>query len=159
MLKFFTKIVTIIAYDNNIEQIGHVYTSGATIGQEINLGSEEIVEVDFLGGCNMSFKREVFKEMGLFDENLIGKGQFNEADLCLRFKKHGYKLLFNPKAKVEHLKSEGGGSSRIHIRNFLYFYFKNLGPKKISAFLKFSVYLLFLSICLEAGRFNLRGLK
>lgn len=158
-LKFFNKIITIIVYDNDIERIGHVYSSGATIGQEVNISRGQTVEVDFLGGCNMSFKKEVFEEMGLFDENLIEKGQFNEADLCLRFRKYHYKLLFNPEARVEHLKCEVGDSPRVHVRNFLYFYFKNLSPKKASAFLRFFVYLMFLSFCLEAGRFNLRGLR
>ncbi len=162
-LKIFTKIFLLIVYNNDIEQVGHVYSSGATIGHDVDLTAGKTIEIDYLGGCNMSFKRAVFKEIGLFDENLIGQGQYNEVDLCLRIKKHGGKILFNPKIRVQHLKQariqqqKRNFLSDDQIRNFLYFYFKNLKSKKVSNLIKFSVYFTYLSVCVEAERFHLKS--
>jgi len=48
---------------------------------------------------NASFRRGVFEEVGLFDENLhVGE----DAELCLRILEKGYKILFDPKACVLH---------------------------------------------------------
>ncbi|GAH97128.1 unnamed protein product, partial [marine sediment metagenome] len=130
--KVFTKIIRVIVYDNNIEQVGRIYQSGATLGQGVDLTDGKTIEVDYLGGCNMSFKRKIFKEIGLFDENFIGKSQYFEADFCLRIKEHGYKVLFNPRARVQHIRRNRHGFPRDYIRNFIYFYFKNLRPKRVS---------------------------
>jgi hypothetical protein len=165
LLKIFTKTFLLIVYSNDIEQVGHVYSSGAMIGHEVDLTGGKTIEVDYLGGCNMSFKREVFEEIGLFDENLLGKGEYNEADLCLRIKKHRYKILFNPKIRVQHLKQKRIQQQKrnrnlmpdYHVRNFLYFYLKNLKSKKVSNLMKFSVYFTYIGVCVQAQRFHLKG--
>lgn len=164
-LKIFAKLFLLIIYGNDTEQVGHVYSSGATIGHDFDLTDGKSIETDYLGGCNMSFKREVFEEIGLFDENLVGQGQYNEVDLCLRTKKYGYKILFNPKIRVQHQKETRINQQKRNwnflsddqIKNFLYFYFKNLKSEKVSDFLKFSFYFTYLSVCVEAERLHLKS--
>lgn len=50
----------------------------------------------------MSFLSEVFKDLGGLDENYSGTGFRWETDLCVRVRKAGRKIIFNPEAKVFH---------------------------------------------------------
>jgi hypothetical protein len=45
-------------------------------------------------------RRNVFKEIGGFDENL--KVAFGDIDLCLRIRKKGYRIVYTPYAKLYH---------------------------------------------------------
>ena len=70
---------------------------------------EEVVEVRNTFGPNMSFKREVFEQVGFFNENLGFSGggacriQAEEPELALRVKrKTGKGVLYNPRAVVYH---------------------------------------------------------
>jgi GT2 family glycosyltransferase len=49
---------------------------------------------------NLSFKREVFYEIGVFNENLGYPGE--DIDFNLRFLQKGYKMLYSPKIKAKH---------------------------------------------------------
>lgn len=58
-------------------------------------------------GCNLSFKKELFEQIGLFDAKLGKIGDSwtagEEADLCSRIlKETNKKVLFNPDVRVEH---------------------------------------------------------
>ena len=70
---------------------------------------EKVAEVRNTFGPNMSFKREVFNKVGLFNENLGfgGRGtsyiQAEEAELSLRVKGQlGKGVIYNPEAIVYH---------------------------------------------------------
>lgn len=65
-------------------------------------------EVEFLEACNMAFRRDVFEEMGGFDESYKGVGDWSEPDLAFRIRKAGYKLWFSRDAKLEHRPSKSG---------------------------------------------------
>ena len=73
--------------------------------QGFNGNPRQIIEVDYVVGLNMAFRREVFKEVGGFDERFEGTAAFFEPDFCLRVRRRGYKVLFNPHAVVYHLPS------------------------------------------------------
>lgn len=60
----------------------------------------EIVETDIIGVCAMMVKREVIEKTGLLDESYFV--YFNEDDFCLRAKRAGFKLLYNPRAIIWH---------------------------------------------------------
>jgi GT2 family glycosyltransferase len=64
------------------------------------------MEVDHLRGANMSFARDAMQETGIFDPNFGGDGYMFESDYCLRMKKKGYRILFNPNAIVFHMESK-----------------------------------------------------
>jgi GT2 family glycosyltransferase len=57
-------------------------------------------EVDFVSGCCMLVKREVFHNVGLFDENYFL--YVEDTDFCYRVIKFGYKIYLSPKAKIFH---------------------------------------------------------
>lgn len=90
-------------------------------------------------GCNMSFRREIFNKHGLwFDERFRGSAVREESDFCLRIRKTGYIIWYDPDAYLIHLGEESGGCHDISTRSLQYqftFYhnhflmaFKNLTP-------------------------------
>jgi GT2 family glycosyltransferase len=63
----------------------------------------EPVQVDYLYGCNMSWRREALVKVGILDPWMAySRG---EQEWSLRVKKAGYRLMFYPKAVVHHLRA------------------------------------------------------
>lgn len=59
-----------------------------------------IRQVDWVSGCCMLIRKEVFDLAGLFDEGFF---MFNEdVDFCFRARKTGWKILYFPEAEVAH---------------------------------------------------------
>ncbi|EKD58953.1 MAG: glycosyl transferase family protein [uncultured bacterium] len=58
-------------------------------------------ESEYLSGCSMLIKKDVFKKIGLFDERYFL--YYEDADLSLRANRAGFKLLIVPEAKIKHL--------------------------------------------------------
>jgi GT2 family glycosyltransferase len=66
---------------------------------------DKVTEVDFVTGAAFLVKREVIEKIGLFDEG-YSPAYFEDVDLCVRARKCGYKVLYNPKSVVTHYVSE-----------------------------------------------------
>lgn len=76
---------------------------------EVDQGQyDHLKDTDFVSGCAMLIKKEVFKKIGLFDEDYFL--YLEDVDFCWRTKQTGYKILFVPLAKVWHVNA---GSSEI----------------------------------------------
>ena len=61
------------------------------------------METPFLATCNMSYKKNIFEELGGFNEALrVGE----DYDLIKRFRERGYKLVYVPTAIVYHHQRE-----------------------------------------------------
>jgi GT2 family glycosyltransferase len=72
-------------------------------------------------GCNMSFRREIFTKYKLrFDERFRGSAVREESDFCLRLRKTGYKIWYDPDAYLVHLGEEIGGCHDISTRSLKY---------------------------------------
>lgn len=72
-------------------------------------------------GCNMSFRRSVFEEHGLrFDERFEGSAVREESDFCLRFRKTGLIIWYEPAAHLVHLGEETGGCHDISTQSLEY---------------------------------------
>ena len=71
---------------------------------EIDRGQyDKIRPVDFVTGCFMAIPRQVFKKIGLFDPSFFL--YLEDADLCLRAKKLGVEIIYNPSLILYHLNS------------------------------------------------------
>lgn len=86
--------------------------------------------VDFVYGCNMSFKKKTLKTIEGFDENF--PKIFEEVDLSRRIKQEG-NIIFVPEALVFHHKAKGGGirkdekqKEQLIYRNYGYFIAKQV---------------------------------
>jgi glycogen(starch) synthase len=99
-----------------------------------------IIEVDHLRGANMSFSKGAIDKTGLFDWNYAGDGSKFETDYCVRIRRNGFKLLFDPNALVIHNESDARlvprkrSPSRAYYktRNNTYFSLKNFADGKSS---------------------------
>lgn len=85
------------------ERIGRIYKDG-TITGGFGSDSEMPLDVDHVIGCNMSFRSSVLAELGGFNEFYPGFCcTYEEADLCMRIKRAGYRIRFAPHAVVNHV--------------------------------------------------------
>ncbi|NJN88014.1 MAG: glycosyltransferase family 2 protein [Leptolyngbyaceae cyanobacterium SL_7_1] len=72
-------------------------------------------------GCNMSFRREIFDQHGVwFDERFRGSAVREESDFCLRIRQTGLQIWYDPAAHLVHLGEETGGCHDISTRSLRY---------------------------------------
>lgn len=69
-----------------------------------------IHEVDAVTGACMIMKNEILKEIGYFDEQFFMYSE--DMDLCRRFRKKGYKIVFYPNIEIIHHKYKSGLESK-----------------------------------------------
>lgn len=81
---------------------------------------------DYISGCAMLIKKDVFREIGLLDEKYFL--YYEDADFCLRARKKGFKCMVVPGARAIHYeKSERstGGKTYWLVLSGLIFFKKN----------------------------------
>ena len=61
---------------------------------------DNVTEVDWICSCYMFISRDLLKQVGLFDE--IYFFGWEDADLCVRAARNGYKVKFVPESKIWH---------------------------------------------------------
>jgi GT2 family glycosyltransferase len=104
---------------------GHLEIDKA-LGTHVGIGTRDdgsfdvMKESDFITGCCLLAKREVFERIGLLDKKMFL--YFEDADFCLRARKVGYTVLFQPKAHVYHKVSN---STQRESPLYLYFNLRN----------------------------------
>lgn len=93
-------------------------------------------EVDHLPGCNMAFWRDALLEIGGFDTRFSKAISWrHETDVCLRLRRQGYRLIYDPHLTVLHrgarwtslLERINPGVVWSKIRDDSYFRTKNFG--------------------------------
>lgn len=103
--------------DNTIQHAGVVVGMGGVAGHAF-LGFEKgdpgyfgriIMAQDYsaVTAACMLVKRQVFEEVGGFDEKLAVA--FNDIDFCLKVRKAGYLVVYNPYAELKHYESKSRG--------------------------------------------------
>ncbi len=90
-------------------KINKILTKGEMIGYgEIDQGRYDTEkETDFITGCCLLVKREVFEKIGLLSEEYFV--YYEDTDWCLRARKSGFKCVYAPKAEIWHKASIGLG--------------------------------------------------
>ena len=68
---------------------------------------DKISETDFATGCCLFVRREVLKEIGLFDKRYFA--YIEDADLSQRTKRAGWRVLYAPRARLWHKVSQSSG--------------------------------------------------
>jgi len=104
-------------------------------------------EVDHAQGCNMSFRRKVLEKIGGFDTRFGGSAFLEETDVCLRVKRAGYRIIFDPEAELIHLKEQSGGCRPKNEEHWYYWYghnymllfLKNLSRRSFPIFFSFRI--------------------
>lgn len=116
------------------DRIGRITRAGELTGF-FAADPGQIIKVDHIIGCNMSFRREVLQELGGLRDDYPGTELREETDLCFRVRKLGYHLLFTPYAVVDHIGAPQGKGQRFDLRyayyaqrNHLVLLLRNFGP-------------------------------
>ena len=104
---------------HGVDEIGRLKSNG-TITGNFAADSGKIIEVDHIIGCNMSYRRRVIEELGGLREEYPGTEVREETDICLRVKRLGYKILFNPLACVDHIGAPQAKGKRFDTRYAFY---------------------------------------
>jgi len=120
-----------------IDSLGYPFARGRIFDhvEKDNGQYDNTVEIFWASGCSMMVRAPLFKGFGGFDNDFFA--HLEEIDLCWRFKRAGYKVVFNPKSTVYHL---GGGTLGYHspyktylnFRNSYYTLLKNEGIVKLA---------------------------
>jgi GT2 family glycosyltransferase/rhamnogalacturonyl hydrolase YesR len=76
-------------------------------------------EVQLLSGAALLIKKEVVKKIGVLDEG-YSPGYFEESDYCIRARKAGFSVIYNPKVIIVHY--EGRSWRRIPLARFYAFH-------------------------------------
>lgn len=95
-------------------------------------------EIDWLFGACLMIRKEALDKVGLFDKNFFL--YLEDTDLCRRFWKMGFRVVYFPIAEVVHYHQRSSAENlglfgllsntgRIHLSSFLKYYFKYLGEK------------------------------
>jgi GT2 family glycosyltransferase len=72
-------------------------------------------------GCNMSYRREIFFQHGIwFDERFRGSAVREESDFCLHLRQTDYMIWYDPEAVLVHLGEETGGCHDITTKSLKY---------------------------------------
>lgn len=115
---------------------------------EVDKGQFDKTEETELGtGCCMLVKRELIDKVGIFDNKYFL--YYEDADLCLRAKKNGFKIMYVPKSIIWHKNagSAGGSGSVLQdyyiTRNRLIFGFHYASFRSKLALFKESILLFF----------------
>lgn len=80
------------------------------IRQEDEGQFDAAAEVDYVTGCCLMFKRNVYQAIGGLDESF--PMYFEDTDFCTRARKAGFKVLYVPAGKMWHkISASSGGNS------------------------------------------------
>ena len=133
-------------YAGGIIDWKNVYCSHRGV-DEVDSGQyDKVEETDFVSGCAMLVKREVFEKIGLFDSRYFL--YLEDVDFCQRAKKAGFKIIYVPGGKVWHYNASSSGvGGALHdyfiTRNRLLFGMKYAPLRTKIALLKESFRILF----------------
>lgn len=108
---------------------------------------ENIRRVDWVCGAYMMLKKDALKDVGLMDENYFMYCE--DLDWCYRANKKGWKVYYNPQAKIIHNQMNGAYfKTKLlhHHKSMLRFYKKSFRPNSITLALIFTGMLLKLAI-------------
>lgn len=104
------------------------------LGGNFGADSPRDLDVFHLAGCNMSFRRDVLADLGGMREDYTGTEVREETDLCLRVGKLGWRVVWTPRAIVDHVAAPQVRGRRLDLRyhffsrrNHIAFLGRNIG--------------------------------
>ena len=84
---------------------------------EVDKGQfDKTIEIELATGCCMLVKREVFEKIGMFDEKYFL--YYEDADLCMRAKNNGFKIMYVPQSVIWHKNAVSAGGSGSKLQDY-----------------------------------------
>lgn len=90
-----------------------------------NFESKQRQEIDHALGGNLSVRKNITEKVGGFRMIYSGNAHLEETDFCLRVKRTGCKLIYDPRAVLEHLQYGSGGNRTTDIYQLRYWLLHN----------------------------------
>ena len=94
-----------------------------------NWAVAEPLTVDWVSGACLCVRREVINQIGGMDENFFL--YFEDVDWCKRMRLAGWRVVYNPRVQVVHLRGQSQRERRVADRHYgeslRYFYKKHYG--------------------------------
>jgi len=131
--------------------IQHAGAMIGPMGSTLHFGYKEIDEgqydeprdCDYVTGCVMAVRRELFEKLGLFDDRYYPT-YYEETEFAVRARKAGYRVVYQPDAVLYHLESmtQVAGSQRFlyrYHRSRWRFILKNFSASELREALKHEV--------------------
>lgn len=102
-----------------IDRIGRFLRDGSLTG---NFGADpgRVIEADHMLGANMSVRTDALRVIGGIHDYYPGTCLREDADLSLRVRKAGYRVMFAPRAAVLHVAGEYAKGKRFDLRYRFY---------------------------------------
>ena len=85
-------------------------------------------EVDYCSGAFLMLRTELVRRLGGFDDD-YRPAYYEEADLCVRLRKSGYRIVYDPAVVIQHFEygsADASASTRMMLRNHKIFIAKHL---------------------------------
>ncbi len=111
----------ILSEDGSLQEAGSVlWADGSTerVGFGLPAGTRRyryLRDVDFMSANGLMVRREAWNAVGGFDERYY-PAYFEDVDLCMAMREHGYRVVYEPRALLHHLESQ---STTARYRKFL----------------------------------------
>lgn len=81
-------------------------------------GGERIIEIEAHSGACLLVRKEAVDQVGMMDDRFFVYGE--DADWCWRFRKSGWKILYNPAPEIIHLKEHTASAAGPKMQHQLY---------------------------------------
>ncbi len=101
--------------DGTLQEAGGIIYSdglGSNYGKfKTNASAPEfsyVKECDYISGCSLLIKKELWDEIGGFDEN-FAPAYYEDADFCFEARKKGYKTYLQPESMLVHFEGISHG--------------------------------------------------
>ncbi len=114
------------------------------------LDENQVAEVDSVVGAFMMMRTSALCQAGLLDESFFMYGE--DLDLALRFKRHGWKVYYNPAVRVLHYKraaSQGSARAQYEFWRAAYIFYTKHYQAKTPGILRAMI---FLGLAVKGGR-------
>lgn len=126
--EWLTFLINLIESDNTIGMVGSklIYLNGRLQeaggivwknGECSNFGRGQnpdlpeynyVKEVDYISGASIIIRKSIWEIIGGFDEK-YSPAYYEDTDFAFRMRKHGYKVMYQPKSIVEHFEGVSNG--------------------------------------------------
>lgn len=94
--------------DKGIQHAGMIISKEGVIENVRNATySNKIKDCSAVTAACLMVKKSIFQKVGMFDENF--PYSFNDVDLCLNIRKHGYVIRYTPFAQLIHYETKSRG--------------------------------------------------
>jgi GT2 family glycosyltransferase len=107
-------------YAGGTMDIPRAHASHRGIWQEDRGQFDDVEDTGFASGCMLFVSRGVIENVGMLDEGFFIYHE--DVDWCLRMKRRGYRVVYNPQARIWHKVSS---TNRIDSPFYLYFTMRN----------------------------------